>query len=118
MLQEMLPKRKKKRTVKVPEARRILVEQELEKLVDLDDVVNDALERVENLGIIFLDEIDKIAGERGAGGRPRRLARRRAARPAADRRGLQRADQVRQGEDRSRPLHRRRRVPRLQAVAT
>ena len=70
MLQEMLPKRKKRRTVKVPEARRILVEEELKKLVDMDDVVNEALERVEKHGIIFLDEIDKIAGERGQIGGP------------------------------------------------
>ncbi|HUQ81435.1 MAG TPA: ATP-dependent protease ATPase subunit HslU, partial [Gemmatimonadaceae bacterium] len=67
MLQDMLPKRKKKRTVKVSEARRILLEQEFEKLIDLEDVTSDALERVEKLGIIFLDEIDKIAGARGEG---------------------------------------------------
>jgi ATP-dependent HslUV protease ATP-binding subunit HslU len=70
MLKEMLPKRKKKRTVKVSEARRILFEQELEKLIDLEDVTADALDRVENLGIIFLDEIDKIAGERSQMGGP------------------------------------------------
>jgi ATP-dependent HslUV protease ATP-binding subunit HslU len=67
MLQDMLPKRKKKRTVKVSEARRILLEQEFEKLIDLEDVTADAVERVEKLGIIFLDEIDKIAGARGEG---------------------------------------------------
>jgi ATP-dependent HslUV protease ATP-binding subunit HslU len=67
MLQDMLPKRKKKRTVKVAEARRILLEQEFDKLIDLEDVTADALERVEKLGIIFLDEIDKIAGARGEG---------------------------------------------------
>lgn len=70
MLQDMLPKRTKKRTVKVSEARRILLEQELDKLIDEEDVTSDALERVESLGIIFLDEIDKIAGERSAGGGP------------------------------------------------
>ena len=70
MLKEMLPKRKKKRTVKVAEARRILFEQELEKLIDLEDVTADALDRVEKLGIIFLDEIDKIAGERSQAGGP------------------------------------------------
>ncbi len=70
MLQDMLPKKTKKRTVKVSEARRILIEQELDKLIDLEDVTADALERVEKLGIIFLDEIDKIAGERGQGGGP------------------------------------------------
>ena len=70
MLQEMLPKRTKRRTVKVPEARRVLVDEELKKLVDMDDVVNEALDRVENHGIIFIDEIDKIAGERGQAGGP------------------------------------------------
>jgi ATP-dependent HslUV protease ATP-binding subunit HslU len=48
----------------VSEARRILFEQELEKLIDVEDVTADALERVETLGIIFLDEIEKFAGER------------------------------------------------------
>jgi len=70
MLKEMLPKRKKKRTVKVSEARRILFEQEIDKLIDIEDVTSDALERVEKLGIIFLDEIDKIAGERSQMGGP------------------------------------------------
>jgi ATP-dependent HslUV protease ATP-binding subunit HslU len=70
MLQEMLPKRTKRRSVKVPEARRVLVDEELKKLVDMDDVVNESLDRVENHGIIFIDELDKIAGERGQGGGP------------------------------------------------
>ena len=65
MLQEMIPRRKKRRTVRIPDARRILVDEELRKLVDMDDVVNEALDRVENHGILFIDEIDKIAGERG-----------------------------------------------------
>ena len=65
MIQDMLPKRTKKRTVKVSEARRILIQQELDKLIDNEDVTADALERVESMGIIFLDEIDKIAGQRG-----------------------------------------------------
>jgi ATP-dependent HslUV protease ATP-binding subunit HslU len=65
MLQDMLPKRKKKRYVKVSEARRILLGEELEKLINKEDVTADALERVQTMGIIFLDEIDKIAGQRG-----------------------------------------------------
>ena len=67
-LQEMLPKRKKRRTVRVVDARRILLDEELRKMVDMDDVVNEALDRVENHGIIFIDEIDKIAGERSQTG--------------------------------------------------
>jgi ATP-dependent HslUV protease ATP-binding subunit HslU len=70
MLRDMMPQRKKKRTVKVSEARRILLEQEFEKLVDMEDVTSDALERVESLGIVFLDEIDKIAGEKSQMGGP------------------------------------------------
>src|SRR3981081_3924602 len=66
MIQDMLPKRKKKRTVKVSEARRILLSEELEKLINKEDVTADALDRVQTMGIIFLDEIDKIAGQRGA----------------------------------------------------
>jgi ATP-dependent HslUV protease ATP-binding subunit HslU len=65
MLQDMMPRRKKRRTVRIPEARRILIDEELKKLVDMDDVVNEALDRTENHGILFIDEIDKIAGERG-----------------------------------------------------
>ncbi len=79
MLQDMMPRRKKRRTVRIPEARRILVDEELKKLVDMDDVVNDALDRVENHGILFIDEIDKIAGERGT-----------AAGPDVSREGVQR----------------------------
>jgi ATP-dependent HslUV protease ATP-binding subunit HslU len=68
MLKDMLPKRKKRRTVKVSEARRILLGEELEKLINKEDVTADALERVQTMGIIFLDEIDKIAGQRGPSG--------------------------------------------------
>ena len=68
MLREMLPKKKKRRTVHLHEARRVLVDEELKRLVDMDDVVSEALDRVENHGIIFVDELDKIAGERGGVG--------------------------------------------------
>jgi ATP-dependent HslUV protease ATP-binding subunit HslU len=52
----------------VAEARRILLQDELDKLVDMDEVVNEALYRAEEMGIVFLDEIDKVAGERGMHG--------------------------------------------------
>ena len=68
MLQDMLPKRSKRRTVTVAEARRILFQEELDRLVDMDEVVNEALDRAEETGIIFLDEIDKVAGQRGGAG--------------------------------------------------
>lgn len=68
MLQDLLPKKTKRRQVSVTEARRILVQDELDKLVNLDEVVDEAIERAEESGIVFLDEIDKVAGERGAAG--------------------------------------------------
>jgi ATP-dependent HslUV protease ATP-binding subunit HslU len=70
MLQDFLPKRTKRRRVTVAEARRILLQDELDKLVNMDEVVDEALERAEQMGIVFLDEIDKIAGERGGAGGP------------------------------------------------
>ena len=68
MLQDMLPKKTKKRQVRVSDARRILFQEELDKLVDMDEVINEALNRVEDVGIVFLDEIDKIAGNTGGAG--------------------------------------------------
>ncbi len=68
MLQDLLPKRSKRRTVTVAEARRILIQEELDRLVDMDEVVNEALDRSEELGIIFLDELDKVAGGKGGAG--------------------------------------------------
>src|SRR5438105_14395192 len=65
-LQEMLGslpfgKKTKKRKLRVPEARRVLEQQEAEKLVDNESVVREALERVQSSGIVFIDEIDKVA---------------------------------------------------------
>jgi ATP-dependent HslUV protease ATP-binding subunit HslU len=68
MLQDMLPKRTKRRQVTIAEARRILLQDELDKLVNMDEVISEALDRVEETGIVFLDEIDKVAGERGGAG--------------------------------------------------
>jgi ATP-dependent HslUV protease ATP-binding subunit HslU len=68
MLGNLFPKRTKKRKVKVPEAIEILVHEEAQKLIDMDKVVKQAIERVEQSGIIFIDEIDKIAGRETAAG--------------------------------------------------
>ncbi len=68
MLGNLFPKRYKKRRVKVPEALEIFVEEEAQRLIDMDQVVREAIERVENAGIVFLDEIDKIAGREGGHG--------------------------------------------------
>jgi len=68
MLGSMMPRRSKRRRVTIPEAREILVQEESQKLIDMDKVIKSAMERVEHSGIIFLDEIDKIAGrETGKG---------------------------------------------------
>jgi len=68
MLSGLLPKQSKKRKVKVPEAIDILTNEEAGKLIDMDRVVKEALAKTEQEGIIFLDEIDKIAGrEHGMG---------------------------------------------------
>jgi len=62
MLGGLLPEKTKKRKFKVPEALRFLVQEEAAKLIDMDKAVREALQRVEQSGIVFLDEIDKIAG--------------------------------------------------------
>ncbi|MGH7887602.1 MAG: ATP-dependent protease ATPase subunit HslU [Candidatus Binatia bacterium] len=62
MFSNLMPKRTKKKTVKIPEALEILTQEEASKLVDMDKVIGEAVRRVEQSGIVLLDEIDKIAG--------------------------------------------------------
>jgi len=57
----MFPKKTKKRSVKIPEARELIAKEEVQRLIDMDSVTRLAVERVEQSGIIFLDEIDKVA---------------------------------------------------------
>ena len=61
-LQALLPSRKKRRRMPISEARQVLLQEETSRLIEMDKVVETALERVQNSGIIFIDEIDKIAG--------------------------------------------------------
>jgi len=68
MINGMMPKKSKKRKVTVAEARRILLEEEVSKLIDMDEVKEEAIKRAENAGIIFIDEIDKIASGSKKGG--------------------------------------------------
>ena len=63
LMGDILPKKTKKRKVTVAEARKILEAEEADKLIDMDEVTSTAIERAEQDGIIFLDEIDKIAGK-------------------------------------------------------
>jgi ATP-dependent HslUV protease ATP-binding subunit HslU len=67
MLSNILPSRTKRRRVRVAEARRLLAQEEAQKLVDMEEVVARAIRRVEDSGIVFLDELDKIAGRQGGG---------------------------------------------------
>lgn len=67
MLGGFLPRKKRKRKVSVQEGRKILIQQEAQKLIDMDEVTTSAVKRAEEDGIIFLDEIDKIAGREGYG---------------------------------------------------
>lgn len=62
MISGMMPKKNKKRKVTIAEARKILMEEESAKLIDMDEVKDLAIKKAENTGIIFIDEIDKIAG--------------------------------------------------------
>ena len=68
MIGSLMPKKSKLRKVKVPEALDILTEEEARRLIDMDKVTQLALERTENSGIIFIDEIDKVAGKNGVSG--------------------------------------------------
>ena len=63
MLSSFMPKKMKKRKVQVKDARRILIQEEANKLIDSDALSNEAIERAEQAGIIFIDEIDKIASK-------------------------------------------------------
>ena len=64
MLSNMMPKKSKKRKVTISEAKRLLLEDESQRLIDMDEVKEEALYKASNTGIIFIDEIDKIAGGR------------------------------------------------------
>ena len=68
MFSNLLPKQSKRKTVRVPEAMRLLMQEEAARLVDMEAVVGEATRRVEQSGIVFIDEIDKIAGRESAHG--------------------------------------------------
>jgi ATP-dependent HslUV protease ATP-binding subunit HslU len=68
MFGNLFPKRTKKRRVKIPEAQKLLAQEEAQRLVDMDRVHKLAVQRVEHSGIVFLDEIDKVAGKEGVHG--------------------------------------------------
>lgn len=61
----MMPKKSKKRKLSIAEAKKVLAQEESNKLIDMDAVIKDAVDKVENSGIVFIDEIDKVAGSHG-----------------------------------------------------
>ena len=67
MIGNMMPKKTRKRRVTIAEARTILLEEEASKLIDMDEVKEEAIRKAENTGVIFIDEIDKVASARGSG---------------------------------------------------
>ncbi|RDV14597.1 ATP-dependent protease ATPase subunit HslU [Pontibacter diazotrophicus] len=68
MISGMMPKKTKKRKVTIAEARKILLEEEASKLIDMDEVKEEAIFKAENSGVIFIDEIDKVASSSKKGG--------------------------------------------------
>ena len=68
MLGRFMPQRSKRRKVKIGDARRLLEAEELDELLDMDKAIAEAVKRTENAGIVFLDEVDKIASRGGGGG--------------------------------------------------
>ncbi len=70
MMSSMIPKKKKKRKTPIREAKKLIAQEEAEKLIDMDAVQREAVKRVEESGIVFIDEIDKIAGTKSQQGGP------------------------------------------------
>ena len=107
--------RTKTRRVTVAESHDLLINEESDKLLDNDQLVQEAINAVEKNGIVFLDEIDKIAGREGRiGADVSREGVQRDLLPLIE--GTTVVDQARRGEDRPYPVHRVGRVPHLQAV--
>jgi ATP-dependent HslUV protease ATP-binding subunit HslU len=68
MIGNMMPKKTKKRKLSIAEARKVLMEEESSKLIDMDDVKEEAILKAQNTGIIFIDEIDKVASSKKGNG--------------------------------------------------
>ena len=66
LMSQIMPKKTRHRKVKIPEAIEILIQEEAAHLVDMEEVAHEAISRAEQFGIVFIDEIDKIAGREAA----------------------------------------------------
>jgi len=66
----MMPKKSKKRKLSVADAKKVLTQDEANKLIDMDNVIKESIDKVQNSGIIFIDEIDKIAGRQSGNSNP------------------------------------------------
>jgi len=107
---KIFSKKKKKRKLKVPEAMKALTKEEMERLVDMDKVMKEALRRTEESGIIFLDEIDKIVSK-SSGGHGPEVSREGVQRDLLPNcRRFNRAHQTWYGQNRSYPLYCQRRL--------
>ncbi len=105
MFSQMGQERRKTRKLKIAEALKLLTDEEAAKLVNEEEVKAHALHNAEQNGIVFIDEIDKVASRQEVR-RRRGLAPGRAARPAAAGGGHHGVHQVRHGQDRPHPVHR------------
>ena len=113
LMDRLIPSQSKSRSVPIREARKIIFDQECDKLIDRDKVIERAVRRTENSGIVFLDELDKLTApsqSHGAG----HLAAGGAARFASGHRRLHGQHSLRSGEDGPHSLHRGRGVPCVQ----
>lgn len=70
IVSNMMPKKQKKRKTSISEAKKIIAQEEAQKLIDMDAVQLEAIKRVQEVGIVFIDEIDKVAGNHGKGSGP------------------------------------------------
>ncbi len=68
MVEKIMPSKKKRKSMNIAEARQILIQEEVDRLLDMDQIVHEAIDRVEQSGIVFLDEIDKIVGRDSGSG--------------------------------------------------